>query len=78
MLPFSVTIPAAVPQRSEIPEGLTNYPVYTDDSEEHMYQTTWHCMSVDFLVNIDSSEKLKALSVIFLITVICPKHVCGK
>ena len=28
MLPFGVTIPAAVPQRSEIPEGLTNYPVH--------------------------------------------------
>ena len=28
MLPFGVTIPATVPQRSEIPEGLTNYPVF--------------------------------------------------
>jgi len=28
MLPFGVTIPATVPQRSEIPEGLMNYPVY--------------------------------------------------
>jgi hypothetical protein len=27
MLPFGVTIPATVPQRSEIPEGVTNYPV---------------------------------------------------
>jgi hypothetical protein len=27
MLPFCVTIPATVPQRSEIPEGLMNYPV---------------------------------------------------
>jgi len=25
MLPFSVTITATVPQRSDIPEGLTNY-----------------------------------------------------
>ena len=30
MLPFSVTIPATVPQRSEIPEGLMNYPVFVD------------------------------------------------
>jgi len=29
MLPFGVTIPATVPQRSEIPEGLMNNPVYT-------------------------------------------------
>ena len=28
MLSFGVTIPATVPQRSEIPEGLMNYPVY--------------------------------------------------
>jgi len=28
MLPFGVTIPANVPQRSEIPEGLMNYPVF--------------------------------------------------
>ena len=28
MLLFDVTIPATVPQRSEISEGLTNYPVY--------------------------------------------------
>jgi len=27
MPPFGVTVPATVPQRSEIPEGLTNYPV---------------------------------------------------
>jgi hypothetical protein len=27
MLPFVVTIPATVPQRSEIPEGIMNYPV---------------------------------------------------
>jgi hypothetical protein len=29
MLPFGVTIPATVPQRSDIPEGLVNYPVYS-------------------------------------------------
>jgi hypothetical protein len=28
MLPFGVTIPATVPQRSEIPEGLMNKPVF--------------------------------------------------
>ena len=27
MLPFGVTIPATVPQRSEIPEGIMNYSV---------------------------------------------------
>jgi len=28
MIPSGVTIPATVPQRTEIPEGLMNYPVY--------------------------------------------------
>jgi hypothetical protein len=28
MIPFGVTIPAAVPQRSEIPEGFMNYPLF--------------------------------------------------
>jgi hypothetical protein len=28
ILPFGVTIPASVPQRSEIPEELMNYPVH--------------------------------------------------
>jgi hypothetical protein len=31
MLPFGVTIPATVPQRSEIPEGLMNYPVFINE-----------------------------------------------
>jgi len=36
MLPFVLTIPATVPQRSEIPEGLMNYPVYKGlRSESH-------------------------------------------
>jgi hypothetical protein len=32
MLPFGVTIPATVPPRSEIPEGLMNYPVEWEDT----------------------------------------------
>jgi hypothetical protein len=28
MLPFGVTIPVSVPERSEFPEGLMNNPVY--------------------------------------------------
>jgi hypothetical protein len=28
MLPFGVTIPVTIPKRSEIPEGLLNYPVF--------------------------------------------------
>ena len=34
MLPFGVTIPATVPQGSEIPEGLMDNPVYRVSQEE--------------------------------------------
>jgi hypothetical protein len=36
MLPFGVTIPATVPQGSEIPEELMNNPVYS----QQIYTTT--------------------------------------
>jgi hypothetical protein len=35
MLPFGVIIPATVPQRSEIPEGLMNYPVVKELTNKH-------------------------------------------
>jgi hypothetical protein len=38
-LPFGVTIPATVPQWSEIPEGLTNYSVFQ-----------WPCFLLSFNV----------------------------
>jgi hypothetical protein len=31
MLPFGIINPANVPQRSEIPEGFMNYPVYSSE-----------------------------------------------
>jgi hypothetical protein len=37
MLPFGVTIPVTIPQRSEILEGLLNYPVYNENMNELMY-----------------------------------------
>jgi len=37
MLPFDVTIPATVPQRSEIPERLMNYRVFTVRGGESPY-----------------------------------------
>jgi hypothetical protein len=37
MLPFGVTIPATVPQGSEIPEGLTNNPVYFLSYRAHFF-----------------------------------------
>jgi hypothetical protein len=39
MLPFGVTILATVPQSSEIPEGLMNYPVFIPTSVQQ-YKTT--------------------------------------
>jgi hypothetical protein len=37
MLPFGVTIPATVPQGSEIPEGLMNNPVLCVPPRERVY-----------------------------------------
>jgi hypothetical protein len=34
MILFGVTIPATVPQRSEFPEGIMNYPVNTSPKNE--------------------------------------------
>jgi hypothetical protein len=34
MFPFGVTIPATVPERSEIPEGIMNYTVYVDKTRK--------------------------------------------
>jgi hypothetical protein len=39
MLPFGVIIPATVTQRSEIPEGLMNYPVYEENF--HVIYLAW-------------------------------------
>jgi hypothetical protein len=39
MLPFGVTIPATVPQGSEIPEGLMNNPVYLFSIRAGLSQT---------------------------------------
>jgi len=48
MLPFGVTIPATVPQGSEIPEGLMNNPV--DDISRDLF-------SFEFLDWIDGKEE---------------------
>jgi len=37
MLPFGVTIPATVPQMSEIPEGLMNYPAHVQELDTYTY-----------------------------------------
>ena len=37
MLPLNVTIPATVPQRWEIPEGLRNYPVFLNIHTQSSY-----------------------------------------
>jgi hypothetical protein len=39
MLPFGVTIPVTVPQRSEIPEGLMNNPVYLEYDDQILFPT---------------------------------------
>ena len=46
MLNYDVTIPATVPQRSEIPEGLMNYSVFN----------RWKIHSLTFLSNLFRCE----------------------
>jgi hypothetical protein len=42
MLPFGVTIPAALPQGSEIPQGRMNNPVLGDKQYLKQYKNTTH------------------------------------
>jgi hypothetical protein len=44
MLPFGVTIPVTVPQRSEIPKGLLNNPVY----EKTNCASSWLFARIDY------------------------------
>jgi hypothetical protein len=50
MFPFGVTIPATVPQRSEIPEELTNYPVFQFRTLElvafHVHIPRFYCSAM--------------------------------
>jgi pseudouridine-5'-phosphate glycosidase len=60
MLPFGVTIPATVPQRSEIPEGHMNYPVlflYGSNilTVTGKHQTPYHLPSV--LYNLPEDDQ---------------------
>jgi len=54
MLPFGVTIPATVPQRSEILEGLMNYPVF------QMTENRWPKTKVNLEPSV--CDKLNKLS----------------
>jgi hypothetical protein len=54
MLPFGVIIQVSVPQRSEIPEGLLNYPVFTLPTLP-LYITFRSCtpmMKLEILLNL--------------------------
>ena len=60
MLPFGVTIPATVPQRSEIPEGLTNYPVLKWIFRVRRLLKEWNvdCVKVDRNVLFKTTQYL--------------------
>jgi len=78
MLPFGVTIPATVPQGSEIPEGLMNNPVYIKilndiTSAPTSVQHTRHTKT-GLLNYISSNYHVTSTAQIFLIqrsTVLC-------
>ena len=61
MLPFGVTIPATVPQRSEIPEGLKNNPVYV-----------YVCIYIytHTVTQVVTTRDIKSLSFYFIKTVV--------
>jgi hypothetical protein len=76
MLPFGVTIPATVPQGSEIPEGLMNNPVYIFTS---MYITTQylllHISAVDrHFQGTTSTYSFKKYTAIYPTTAILTTH----
>ena len=59
MLPFGVTIPATVPQGSEIPEGLMNNPVFCI---RQMLEVKWeheavHQAIIDYKKAYDSVKR---------------------
>ena len=67
MLPFGVTVPTTVPQRSEIPEGLMNYPVYS--SLDHTLidsSMDWGCLKwVKIFCYFEVCQSVKTWSVSF-------------
>jgi hypothetical protein len=53
MLPFGVTIPATVPQGSEIPEGLMNNSVY-------FFENLWRKFiyrEIEFVLKSDKNDR---------------------
>jgi hypothetical protein len=58
MLPFGVTIPAAVPQRSEIPEGLKNYPVLCLEHKNKSKESSLYiCLRVQLSIQLNFNGK---------------------
>jgi hypothetical protein len=82
MLPFGVTIPATVLQRSEIPEGFTNYAVYRTfrRHKEHClppisqtctfrqtHSLIWESHDINSLHNVQILQKV--LKVVHIVTI---------
>ena len=67
MLPFSVTIPAAVPQRSEIPEGLKNYPVFKQ-KEVNVIEEFYSMHSIRNLHVSEDTEMFKQIQNLYACT----------
>jgi hypothetical protein len=69
MLPFGVTIPATVPQRSEIPEGLMNYPVdYKRSCTNIIFFTTSNARKMQVRTTLDEKDTEKSSTIFYL----CP------
>jgi hypothetical protein len=62
MLPFSVTIPATVPQGSEIPEGLMNNSVCERNSRIHwdrLQNKDRYCKGITITAVLDKIQELR-------------------
>ena len=60
MLPFGVTIPATVQQRSEIPERLMNYPAFVLDHAGSSASTLPHIQWIPRVLSAKVKTKRKA------------------
>ena len=78
MLPFGVTIPATVPQGSEIPEGLTNNPVYPEETEINLVKfhltdvfISWFHFQSDYFLTALSGGLIAFRSELLLCVCVC-------
>jgi len=69
MLPFGVTIPATVPQRSDIPEGLMNCPVKSTSGSPAVFYGASPSFCFLFIVYFLTPPSISFLVFVFIFSV---------